>query len=177
MPRGCFTNVLRALQHNLAKIYNARNHIYDEHFRLKVCMWGQSMALGTRTNFQLEILTKTSISAIHKFRENALESSWNVSEILPWLLASPGHQQPWYWLCRIGRPLSYMRKYLNYLCHINAREWHKCLIHVYVPTERVNRFLVSGNEVWLNILGEIDQIHSCWRFFCIVRSSAGTLLS
>ena len=33
------------------------------------------MALGTRTNFQLEILTKTSISAIHKFRENALESS------------------------------------------------------------------------------------------------------
>ena len=33
------------------------------------------------------------------------------------------------------------------------------LIHVYVPSERVNRFLVSGNEVWLNILGEIGQIH------------------
>ena len=22
---------------------------------------------------------------------------------MPWLLKSPGHQQPWYWLCRIGR--------------------------------------------------------------------------
>ena len=33
------------------------------------------MASGTRTNFQLEILTKTAISAIHNFRENVLESS------------------------------------------------------------------------------------------------------
>ena len=22
--------------------------------------------------------------------------------LMPWLLTSPGHQQPWYWLCRIG---------------------------------------------------------------------------
>ena len=22
--------------------------------------------------------------------------------LMPWLLASPGHQQPWYWLCEIG---------------------------------------------------------------------------
>ena len=109
MPRGCFTDVLRALQHNLAKIYNGRNRNYDANFKLKVCTWCRSMALGTRTNFQLEILSKSSISAIYKFRENVLESSWNVSETLPWLLALPGHQQPWYWLCRIGRPLSYLR--------------------------------------------------------------------
>ena len=68
MPRGCFTNVSRALQQNLAKIYNAKNHIYDEYFKLKVCTCGQSMALTTRTKFQLEILTRTSISAIHRFR-------------------------------------------------------------------------------------------------------------
>ena len=30
--------------------------------------------------------------------------------LMPWLLAPPGHQQPWYWLCRIGRFLSYLRK-------------------------------------------------------------------
>ena len=102
----------------------------------------------------------------HKYRENVLESSWNVSETLPWLLASAGHQQPWYWLCRIGRPLSYLRKYLNYLCHINVKEWHKMLIRVYVPSERVNRLLVSGDGVWLNILGEIGEIHSYWRFLC-----------
>ena len=31
------------------------------------------------------------------------------------LLSSPGHQQPWYWLCRIGTSLSYLRMDFNYL--------------------------------------------------------------
>ena len=43
----------------------------------------------------------------------------------PWLLRSPGHQQPWYWLCRIGRFLSYLRKDFNYLHRINVEKWHK----------------------------------------------------
>ena len=37
---GCFTNVSRALQNNLAKIYNARNNIYAENFKLKLCTRG-----------------------------------------------------------------------------------------------------------------------------------------
>ena len=37
--------------------------------------------------------------------------------LMPWLLASPGYQQPWYWLCRIGRSLPYLRRNFNYLCH------------------------------------------------------------
>ena len=41
-PGGCFTNVSRALQNNLAKIYNARNHIYGENFKLKLCTCAQS---------------------------------------------------------------------------------------------------------------------------------------
>ena len=45
-------------------------------------------------------------------------------------LASPGHQQLWYWLCRIGKSLSYLRKDFNYLCHINVEEWHKMWIYV-----------------------------------------------
>ena len=36
--------------------------------------------------------------------------------LLSWLLTAPGHQQPWYWLRRIGRFLSYSRKDFNYLC-------------------------------------------------------------
>ena len=83
VPEGCFTNVSRALQNNLAKIYNARNHIYGENFKLKLCACAQSMALGTRTKFQLEILIRSTTSAIHKFRNNILESSRNVSEITP----------------------------------------------------------------------------------------------
>ena len=40
--------------------------------------------------------------------------------LMPWLLTSPGHQQPWYWLCRICKSWSYLRKDLKYLCHINV---------------------------------------------------------
>ena len=35
--------------------------------------------------------------------------------LMPRLLSSPGHQQPWYWLCRIGMSLSYLREDFNYL--------------------------------------------------------------
>ena len=45
--------------------------------------------------------------------------------LMPWLLTSPGHQQPWYWLCRIGRFLSYLRKDFNYLRRTNVEKWHK----------------------------------------------------
>ena len=45
--------------------------------------------------------------------------------LMPWLLSLPGHQQLWYWLCRIARSLSYLRNNFNYLCHINVEEWHK----------------------------------------------------
>ena len=40
--------------------------------------------------------------------------------LMPWLLTSLGHQQPWYWLCRICRSWSYLRKDFVYLCHINV---------------------------------------------------------
>ena len=44
--------------------------------------------------------------------------------LMPWLLASPGHQQPWYWLYRIVRSLSYLRKDFNFLYHVIVEEWH-----------------------------------------------------
>ena len=43
--------------------------------------------------------------------------------LMPWLLASPEHRQPWYWLCRIIRSLSYMRKDFNYLHHHSLEKW------------------------------------------------------
>ena len=50
---------------------------------LKLCMCAQSLALATRTKFQLEILIRSISSAIYKFQENILESSLNVSETPP----------------------------------------------------------------------------------------------
>ena len=44
--------------------------------------------------------------------------------LMPWLLLSPGHQRPWYWLRRIGKFLSYMRKDFKYLCHVSVEEWN-----------------------------------------------------
>ena len=56
--------------------------------------------------------------------------------LMPWRRKEPGHQQSWYWLCRISRFLSYLRKDFNYLRHINLEKWHKMLIYVYVPCEK-----------------------------------------
>ena len=95
-PGVCFTNVLRALQDILLKFVYCRNRSSYENFKLKLCTCAQSMALGTRTRFQFEILTINVISSIVYFRKIILESSRNVSETTPWLLSSPGHQQPWY---------------------------------------------------------------------------------
>ena len=60
-------------------MYNARNHIYGENFKLKRFTCAESMALGTHAKFQLEILTSM-ISVIHKFQENLLESLQNICE-------------------------------------------------------------------------------------------------
>ena len=38
------------------------------------------MTLGTRTRFQIDILIRSTLSTIHKFRENILESSRSVSD-------------------------------------------------------------------------------------------------
>ena len=45
--------------------------------------------------------------------------------LMPWHLASPGHQQPWYWLCKIGKSWTYTRKDFNYLWHVSMEEQHK----------------------------------------------------
>ena len=45
--------------------------------------------------------------------------------LMPWLLTLPGHQQSWYWLYRICRSFSCLRKDFKYLCHINVEKWHK----------------------------------------------------
>ena len=40
--------------------------------------------------------------------------------LMPWLLTSPGHQQPWNWLCKRCRSWSYLREDFKYTCHINV---------------------------------------------------------
>ena len=67
---------------------------------------------------------------------------WNhscISQLLmPWLLASPGHQHPWYWFCRISKIFSYMGKDLNYLWHVNVEEWCKLWYIFMFPVRNIS---------------------------------------
>ena len=66
-------------------------------------------------------------------RPSYLGITWSISLLLmPWLLAWLEHQQPWYWLCKIGKSVSYNRKDFNYLWHINVEALHKISIYIYV---------------------------------------------
>ena len=102
---GCFTNVSRALQKILSKFVYCTNSTGDENFKLKLCMCAQSLALGTRTNFQIEILTINVISGVVYVRENILGSSRNVSE------TAPRHLQALW--CQIHRVISLMFQKLS----------------------------------------------------------------
>ena len=52
--------------------------------------------------------------------------SWNNTRrwwlLMPWVLMSPGHQQPWYWSYRINKLLSSIRNDFNCLCHISSEK-------------------------------------------------------
>ena len=86
IPGGCFTNVSRALWNILSNSVYSKNRNSYENFKLKLCPCAQTNALGTRTKFQLEIITINVISGILCFRKIILGSSWNVSETPPWLV-------------------------------------------------------------------------------------------
>ena len=56
---------------------------------------------------------------------NRIRSIWWPT--MPWSLELSGHQQPWYWLCRINRSLSSMMKDFNYLYHFSVKNVRKSL--------------------------------------------------
>ena len=57
---------------------------------------------------------------------------------MPWLLGLPGYQHPRYWLCSMGKYLSYMRKDFNDMCHVSVEECYKFSIYVYASCEKLN---------------------------------------
>ena len=106
---------------------------------------------------------------------------------MPWLLTSPGHQQPWQWLCKIGRFLSYLRKDFNYMRRFNVEKWHKMSIYIYVPSEKfsiqrvkisVYIFATTENASWLIRRCKLyftvywsricfTGLHRCGHFICL----------
>ena len=63
------------------------------------CSWISSMACFRRLHLILNVRGPSYLGLTSSI-------SWL---LMPWLLTSPGHQQPWYWLCSICMSWSYMR--------------------------------------------------------------------
>ena len=53
-------------------------------------------------------------------------------QLMPWSLASPGNQQPWYWICRINKCLSSTRTDFNYLCLQCVEKWQIMWLYFYI---------------------------------------------
>ena len=62
---------------------------------------------------------------------------------MPWLLESPGHQHPRYWLCRICKFFSYTRKDFNYACRVNVEEWFSLDMYFYISCEEFSTLRVD----------------------------------
>ena len=100
------------------------------------------MSSGKRLPFCLALIVLTLNMRGPSYLGLTISISWL---LMPWLLTSPGHQQPWYWLYRIRRSFSYLRKRFRYLCEINVEEWHK--IQIYVPSEKFTTLRVKA-KLW-----------------------------
>ena len=62
---------------------------------------------------------------------------------MPWLLASPGHQQPKYCPCNTGRPLSSSRKDFIYLHHLSFEKLYEMQIYIYRFLKKFIKKMVS----------------------------------
>ena len=72
--------------------------------------------------------------------------------LMPWLLTSPGHRQPWYWLYRLCRSYSYLKNDFKYLCQINVKEWRK-----------MQMFMFSLKNLALKGLIVVSPLPSKWQ--------------
>ena len=97
---------------------------------------------------------------------------------MPWLLASPGHQQPWYmyWLCRINCSLSFRKRITTYSCHHIVEKLYKmktCFQNRF-SSVRINS-LWPGDAIWRHrsrstlvqvmaccLTAPSHYLHQCW---------------
>ena len=117
-------------RHRLS-VYLAPRHYLTQHWLI---------AHGTKGNKRRWNKNKIFVLTLSMRGPSYLGLTRSISWLLmPWLLGSPGHQQPWYRLCEIGKSWSYTRKDFNYLWHISVEEWHKCEYVFMFPLKNLAR--------------------------------------
>ena len=79
--------------------------------------------------------------------------------LMPWLLVSPGHQQPWHWWCRINESLPSIRKDFSHLHLLSVEKWQKIMTY---SDNSWNKIQHDKNEP--TVLGMIwdEYINSLW---------------
>ena len=103
------------INHNDTWIDTNDNLIQENMVENNACKWHQS---EIDENELTPVVLKLEYSAINR------SMPWL---LMPWLLASPGHQQPWYWQYRIKATST--RKDFSYLCYLSDR---KCKYDLFV---------------------------------------------
>ena len=91
---------------------------------------------------------------------------------MPWIIASPEHYRPGYWICIVGRSLAYMMKNFNYLCHANVEEWQNIQIHVYISSEKFSmQRVINQFSQWGDFSGKQISKQFQVRLPCCMRIS------
>ena len=110
----------------------------------KSALSSQLLIINRQSNLKSGFTKRVTINWL-VFTPNVCETHYSGSTksvswlLMPWFPASPGHQHPWYWLCRMGNYLSHLRKDFNYLCYASVVEWHQLLIHFYVSHRKFSK--------------------------------------
>ena len=84
--------------------------------------------LGAYTKLALHIISLAMLVLHHSKQHGSICEAADTGAHL----VLPGHQQLWYWLCKMGRPWSSMRKDFNYLCHFSVEGWYKMQIYMQI---------------------------------------------
>ena len=75
--------------------------------------------------------------------------------LMPWLLMSPGHQQPWYWLYRTWRSFSYLRKDLSTCVKSMWSNDIKCKYMFMFPLKNLACRGLKSSQVFLKCLSAL----------------------
>ena len=118
--------------------------------------WGQD---EKKLNIkQSPVISDDRASAVAKSTRMVLKWEYEYSMItrpiqwilMSWLLALPGHHQPWYWLCNQDRSLSSTGKEFNCLHHPSFEKWWQMQIQSSAVITRSNivRYYINDYRNW-----------------------------
>ena len=99
-------------------------HIFWSQWYIFTCALFDFLQIYTKIYIKVIVITWWALS----LRATKFLAWWTRSIpwlLMTWLLTSPGHQQPWYWLCKIHKLLVFRRNNFNNLHHFTVEERYK----------------------------------------------------